>query len=825
MDAVREQIREAGWENLLESFFADLRFALRMLRKNPGFSAVAVLTLALGIGANTAIFSLVNGVLLRPLPYRDPSRLVMVWEKNPNGTPDNVGYATYLDWKAQNKSFEQIALYSSWQPILQVGESEQINGLRVTSNYFRALGVHPELGRDFLPQEDNPASLKVVILSHSLWQRKFNSDPAIVGKSIAMNATSYLVAGVLPASYQSLMNQDPRSGTVEIWRVLGYDVSQPWACRSCHHLIAIGRLRAGISLAEATAEMDTISAALWKAYPKEYSTGDVILRPVRDQLLGEASKPLYVLLGAVFFVLLVACANLANLLLARATHREREMAVRSVLGAGRSRIVFQVLVENCLLALVGASVGLLLAYATPRVLSALGGGDLPRLDEVRLDWRVLAFAVGLALGSGLISGLAPALRASNADLNEALKEGARSSSTRERNRLRGLLVVGEVALSLTLLVGAGLLLRSLDLLLSVSPGFNPSHVLTLRISLIGPRYKDNASVRQYFTQAVERLRALPGVQAAAASNQIPLGGNMDDYGFHGEGKMNPNPELDESAERYCATPGFLTALSIPILRGRDILPTDIESAPGIILINQTAAWRIWSGEDAIGKRVKVGGVNGPWLTIVGIVGDVHHVGLDYAPNMQMYIPHAQWPFPDSDMTIVLRTTGPPDVVVPAARQVLQSLDATQPLSHVMPLDDYVSLSMQRRRVASVLLSAFAAIGLLLSMVGIFGVTAYSVAQRTREFGIRMALGAERIQMLGLLLRGCMLLVAVGIAAGLIASAMLTRFLASLLFGVKAVDLPAFSVVALLLAAIAAVACWIPARRAMRVDPIVALRYE
>ncbi len=822
---IREEIYHMNSLGFLETLWQDIRYALRMLRKNPGFTAVAVLTLALGIGANTAIFSLVNGVLLRPLPYRDPDRLTIVWEKNDDGTPENVGYATYLEWKAQNKSFQELAIYSSWQPVLQVGEPEQLNGLRVTSNYFRTLGVHPELGRDFLPEEDVPASLKVVILSHSLWQRKFNSDPGIVGKSIDMNATSYLVAGVLPASYQSLMTQDPRGGTVEIWRVLGYDVSQPWACRSCHHLIAIGRLRDGISPSEAKAEMDVITAAQMKAFPKEYSASGVILTPLREQLLGHAGTPLYILFGAVTFVLLVACANLANLLLSRAANREHEAAIRMALGAGRGRIVRQLLVENCLLALLGAAAGLLPALWTPAVVAALGTGDLPRLDAVHLDWRVLAFAVGLALLTGVLSGLAPALRLSNAGLQDSLKEGARGTSSGANRRLRGLLVVAEVSLSLTLLVGAGLLLRSLASLLTVSPGFDPGHVLTLRTSVLGQRFNDNKILRQFFVDAVARLRSLPGVEAAAAASQFPFDGNMDRYGFHAEGKMNANPELDESAERYCITPGFLSVLRIPLLRGRDINAADTADSPGVILINQTTALRIWPGEDPIGKRVKLGGLDHPWMTVVGIVGDVHHEGLDAAPWTQFYVPHAQWPFPDSVMTFVVRTTGPPGSIASAARQAIHSLDASQPLSRVMPMEDYVGLSVQGRRFSLILIGAFGVIALLLSVIGIYGVTSYTVAQRTREIGIRIALGAQRNEVLALMMRQGAVLILAGIGVGVAASVVLTRFLSSMLFGVTPTDPVTFALVAVLLVCVAALACWIPARRAMRVDPMVALRHE
>jgi predicted permease len=825
LEQSKENCRDARRVNFVEDLIQDLSFGFRMFRNSPVFALVAILTLALGIGANTAIFSIVNGVLLRPLPYRNSDRLTYVWEKSRDGSPENVGYATYLDWKAQNKSFEQLAIYSSWQPTLQVGEPEQLNGLRVTSNYFRTLGIHPEIGRDFLPEEDVPNANKVVMLSHSLWQRKFNSDANIIGKPIDMNATQYIVAGVLPASYQSLMSQDPRGGTVEIWRVLGYDVSQPWACRTCHHLVAVARLRDGVALTQANAEMDTISAALTKAYPKEYDDIGVVLTPIHEQLLGPASTPLYILLGAVSFVLLVACANLANLLLARATNREREVAVRAALGASRGRIFRQLLAENCLLGLLGAAAGLIPAHWTPKLLALLGPGDLPRLDQVRLDWRVLLFTVGVALLTGILAGLAPAYRLSKTDAHDSLKEGARTGGNVVGRRLRGLLVVSEVALSLTLLIGAGLLLRSLGHLLVVSPGFDPSNVLSMQTSVLGQRFSNNEVVRQYFAQAVERLRALPGVQSAAAASQLPLTGNMDNYGFHAEGKMHANPEEDPSAERYCITPGFLEAMRIPLLRGRDISSADTATAPQVLLIGETTARRMWPGEDPIGKRVKLGGVDKPWWTVVGVTGDVHHVGLDSVPEMQMYIPHQQWPFPDGLMTFVIRTAGAPTAISSAAQQAIHSLDPTQPISRIKPLEDYVSLSVQGRRFALILIAAFAAIALMLSVVGIYGVTAYSVAQRTREIGIRVALGAPHNGLLGLLLRQGMLLVACGVIAGVLTSIALTRFLTSLLYDVKPTDPLIFASVVLLLLVVSAAACFIPARRALRMDPVIALRYE
>ena len=821
----KENCRDARRVNFLEDFVQDVSFGLRMFRQSPAFALVAIFTLALGIGANTAIFSVVNGVLLRPLPYNSAERLTVVWEKNSDGSPENVGYATYLDWTAQNKSFAQLAIYSSWQPVLQIGEPEQLSGLRVTSNYFRTLGVHPEIGRDFLPAEDVPNANKVVMLSHSLWQRKFNSDPNIAGKAINMNATQYIVAGVLPASYQSLMNQDPRGGEVEIWRVLGYDVSQTWACRTCHHLVVIGRLRDGVTMTQANAEMDTISAGLTKAYPKEYDDAGVILTPVREQLLGGASKPLYILFAAVSFVLLVACANLANLLLARATNREREVAVRTALGATRGRIIRQLLAETCVLGLLGAAMALLPAYWTPKVLALVGGSDLPRLDQIQLDWRVLFFTVCIALATAVTAALAPAYRLSRTGVLDALQEGSRGSGGIAGRRLRGLLIVSEVALSLTLLISAGLLLRSLSRLLVVSPGFDPHNVLSMQTSVLGQRFNDNVVVRQYFAEAVERLGALPGVLSAGAASELPLAGNMDRYGFHAEGKIHANPEEDPSAERYCITPGFLETMHIQLLRGRDISPTDSATTPQVLLIGETTARRMWPGEDPIGKQVKLGSLDRPWWTVVGVVEDVRHVGLDVPPDMQMYVPHQQWPYPDGLMNFVIRTAGLPTAVSSAAQQAIHSVDPTQPISRIAPLENYIGLSVRARRFALILIGAFAAIALLLSLIGIYGVTAYGVAQRTREIGIRAALGAQRIELLGLLLGQEMLLVACGVVAGVFTSLALTRFLGSLLFGVQPTDPLTFVGVVLLLVAVSALACLLPARRAMRVDPMVALRYE
>ena len=816
-------VRRLSW---LHDLAGDLRYGWRSLCNSPGFTAAAVLTLALGIGANTAIFSLVNAVLLRQLPFRDPDRLFTVWEKDENGNRNNTTFATYTDWKAMNQSFQDLALYSSWQPTVQASrEPEEVSGLRVTYNFFRTLGIRPALGRDFLPEEDNPADSRVVILSHALWKRSFGSDPSIVGKTITMNSTTYLVAGVLPEDFHSLISLDPRGGPVEIYRVLGYDASLPWACRTCHHLVALGRLRDSVSRSQADAEMDRISAVLFQRYPKDYSSAGVILQPMREYLLGSVSTPLYVLLGAVTLVLLVACANVANLMLARATHRRREMAVRSALGATRGRLVRQLLVENVALGLLGAVAGAIPAYWTPSLLAVLGTGDLPRIGEVRLDWRVLVFTLTLALITGVLSGVAPAWRLSKPHAGEALNQAARASSDRDSNRFRGLLVISEVALSLTLLFGSGLFLRSLYRLLTVSPGFDPNHVLTMRVSLVGQKFQEAKNVRQFFAQATERIQALPGVQAAGVVSEIPLGGDLDRYGLHVEGKMNANPEQDPNADRYCVSPGYRKAMGIPLLRGRDLADTDIAAAPAVILINETTARQEWPGEDPIGKHVKVGGMDGPWWTVVGVVGDVHQQGLDFNPTMQVYLPHAQWPYADSSMFFMIRTAGSPDDMAAPARQAIRDLDSSQPISRIMPLEAYIGLSVQSRRFSLLLVGAFALIAIMLCAVGIYGVTSYTVAQRTREIGIRMALGAQRQTMLALVLGRGLVLVLAGIAVGIVLSIAFTRFLESMLFGIKPTDAPTFLLVSLFLTAVAALACWLPARRAMSVDPMVALRYE
>jgi putative ABC transport system permease protein len=589
-------------------------------------------------------------------------------------------------------------------------------------------------------------------------------------------------------------------------------------------MYALGRLAPGASPAGAHAELETLTRTLWREHPDDYPNADVTVVPLADQLVGPVRPMLYILLGAVGFVLLIACVNLANLLLARATRREREVAVRTALGAGRGRVVRQLLAESCLLALLGAAVGLVPASLVPRALAAFGPRVVPRLADIQLDRGVLLVTAALALATGILAGLMPALRVTAGNLHDALREGVHASASAATHRLRGLLVIAEVALALTLLVGAGLMVQSLARLLDVPPGFDPARVLALRTSLVGPAYKTDAAIRRHHDELLARLAALPGVEAAALASQVPLSGNFDAYGLHAEGHLAANPEQDPSAQRYAITPDYLRVMRIPLLRGRALAATDVEGAPPVLLVSQTTAARVWPGEDPIGRRVKLGGLDGAWWTVVGVVGDVHHMRLDERPDLQMYVPHAQWAA-DSQMTLTVRTTGPPLELGGAVTRVVRGVDARQPVPAPFAFEDFVTDSVAGRRLTLTMLVVFACVALLLSALGIYGVMSYAVAQRTHELGIRMALGARPWQLLGALLRQGLGLTLVGIGAGVGAAFVLTRFLRSLLFGISATDPVTFAAVAVLLAAVATIACYVPARRVLRVDPSSALRTD
>jgi predicted permease len=685
----------------------DVRYGLRMLAKSPGFTLIVVLTLALGIGANTAIFSMVNGVLLCPLPFPKQTRLMMLWEKDKDGSRSNTSWATFMDWRRLNHSFTDISAITYWTPTL-VGQSDPENliGFPVSSDFFNVMGVQPAQGRGFLPSEDIRGNNFVAVLSYGLWQRHFGGDPAIVGRQIQLGSQGYTVVGVLPADFPSVFSFDPRK-PADIYSPLAYDATLPYACRNCRHVRAVGRLRDGVSQAQANAEMNQISENLFHEFPTDYSAVGVALTPVKDNLVGDVRPALWALLGAVGFLLLIACVNVGALLLGSAARREREVAVRSALGAQRRRLIRQFLTESVLLSLAGGVGGLLLSMAGVDAVHQFHLGNLPRLQNVQIDGWVFAFTLGISLLTGLAFGIVPALRSSRIDLNEALQEAARSTVGAERHRLRSLLVIADVALALVLLIGAGLMTKSFVRLLEVRPGFDPSHTLTMGISLWGPQAEDAPAVA-FYRKVLDRVQALPGVESAGVVSQLPLGGNLDMYGLHVEGQSNTNPEDDPSGDRYSITPGYLRAMRIPLLSGREFNDQDRADSPLVVMVNQMAAKRFWPGQDAVGKRVKIS-VDGKWRTVVGVVGDVLHRGLDAPHTLQFYVPNVQWG--DSDVVLVVRTSQNPASLAAAVRREMAAVDSQGPVSDVATMEEVVSASVAQQRFSAILFGLFALIAL------------------------------------------------------------------------------------------------------------------
>jgi putative ABC transport system permease protein len=818
----KENCRDTRRVSYIQDLLQDLGFGLRMLRNSPAFALVAILTLALGIGANTAIFSVIHGVLLKPLPFPQQDQLMTIWEKRDDGGRSNTSWANFMDWNKLNHSFTGIAAVSFWSPtFVGAHDAETLVGFRTSSTLFDLLGVKMERGRKFLSSEDVRGNNFVVILSYGFWQRTFGGDSGIIGKSVQLGTRAYTVVGVLPADFPSVLSFDPRK-PADIYTPLAYYETLPYACRDCRHLRALGRLKDGVTTAQAKAEMNQISANLVREYPTAYSAVGVTLTPLKDYLVGDVKTALWVLLGSVGFVLLIACVNVANLLLAWAARRQREVALRAALGARRTRMVRQFLTESLLLSLLGGSFGLLLAWSGVALLQRVQLANLPRLQNVQIDAWTFAFTFGISLLTGLAFGLLPAFRASKLDLNEALKESGKSSAGKERHRLRSALVFADVALALLLLAGAGLMMKSFVRLLEVNPGFDPSHTLTLTLSLWGPKSADALAVA-FFDQVLQRVQDIPGVESAGIVSQLPLGGNMDMYGVHVEGKSLPNPEEDPSADRYSITPGYLRAMRIPVLRGRELDQHDIATSPMVALVNESMARQFWPSEDPIGKRFRMGDTKGPWKTVVGVVGDVLHKGLNAPHTIQVYLPNTQ--FTDSMVILAVRTSNEPASIAAAVRSEITALDPQVPVSEVATMDEVVSASVANQRFGAVLFVLFGAIALVLTAVGIYGVISYGVAQRTHEIGIRLALGAGSREVLSLIVSEAMKPALLGAALGLCAAFGLTRLLTRLLYNVKPTDPLVFAVVLLLLIAVAWLASYIPARRATRVDTMVALRYE
>ncbi|HEY7179984.1 MAG TPA: ABC transporter permease [Blastocatellia bacterium] len=804
----------------MQTLWQDLRYGARMLLKNPGFTAIAVITLALGIGANAAIFSVVNAVLLRPLPFKDPDRLMMIRETWLPKFPEfSVSPGNFLDWRKQNTVFDRLVAFNGLSfNMVGTGDPEQIRGMKVTDGFFATFGAQPQLGRDFLPEEDQPGRDNVVILSHGLWQRRFAGDPKILNRALTLNGQSYTVIGVMPATFRF------GGSDLDLWTPMAFTAQQA-QIHGGHWLGAIGRLKPGVTEDQARAEMVAIAGRLATQYPDANTGWSVKLMPMLEFTVRSIKEALLVLLVAVAFVLLIACANVANLLLARAAGRQKEVAIRAALGAGRARIIRQLLTESALLAILGGAAGLALAQLGTGLLLKLAPQDLPRMSDVTLDGRALAFTAAVTLLTGVIFGIVPALQASRPNLSETMNEMGRGSTEgRRRQFVRGALVVTEVASALVLLVGAGLLIKSFWRLQNVDPGFNPAGALTMSVSLPRTKYPEETQRVAFFQQLLEKVGALPGVQSAGAANPLPMTGDTI-YGFVVQGRPPLPPGQGQSTNFYAVSAGYFNAMGIRLLRGRLLTERDARNSPHVAVINETMAKKIFTDEDPIGKRITFdgGGNNSDWQEIVGVVGDVKQYGLDQATPLQTYEPYTQQTSPG--MTLVARASGDPTRLTAAIRNAVLQLDKEQPIANVRTLDRILSTSVAQQRFSMLLLGVFAAVAMSLAAIGIYGVLSYSVAQRTHEIGIRMALGAGWLDALRLVVGAGMRLTLLGVAAGLGVAFALTRLMSALLFGVSATDPMIFSLIALLIVAVSMLACWVPARRATKVDPMVALRIE
>jgi putative ABC transport system permease protein len=809
----------------MQTLWQDLRYGARMLFKNPVFTLIVVLTLALGIGANTAIFSVVNAVLLRPLPYPEPEQLVMALLTNTveGKSSGYFGNADFLAVRERNQSFENVTGFSLGTFTLTGGERpEQVSGALVSADFFATLRVTPARGRAYQAEDDRPGSARVVVISHSFWQQRLAAEPQVIGKTINLNDTPYTIIGVTPESFHFALTPD-----AELWPV---QVIRPPGRRGPYYMQCIGRLKPGVTEQQAQADLSAIAAQVKQQFPNSSPFNAMTTRPLITSVVGQVRRALLVILGAVAFVLLIAAANVANLQLARAASREREMAVRRALGANRWRIVRQLLTESLLLAAIGGVVGLLLALWGIDLFRTFGPANLPRLREVNLDGRVMGFTMLAALLSGLIFGLAPAMQSSRADLNESLKEGGRAGTeSHGRKRLRGLLVVAEVALTLVLLVGAGLLLKSFLRLQEVNPGFQPDHLLTAQISLPPARYAEDQKIIAFYQELISRMKSLPGVQAVGISMSLPPNrlSLANDFGI--EGRPLAPGHARPWAEEMTISPDYFTALGVPLLRGRFFTDADKAGAPRVLIINEAMARRFFPNEDPVGKRLQTGdpNPNAPWETIVGVVGNVKYTGLEVEEALTMYAPYTTpaWVSSSRSMYLVVRTAGEPLGLSSALRQQVRSLDQDLPVAKLKTMEQVIHESVAGPRFRASLLGLFAAVALLLAAIGIYGVISYAVTERTHEIGIRMALGAQIGDVLWLVIAQGMKLALCGIAIGLAASFALTRLMKTLLFEVSATDPLTFAVIAVLLTGVALFACWIPARRATKVDPMVALRCE
>lgn len=806
----------------MDQLIQDIRYAFRMMFRNPGFTFVALITLALGIGANTAIFSLVNGLLLRPLPYGNPDRIVMVWQDYRERTGRDKEWTspdTFFDWRDQNHSFESISVLDAWLPTILAGEPEQIPGATVTYNIFSVLGVSPAIGRTFVAEEDKPNGRKVVILSDGLWKRRFAADRNAIGKDILINGEKYSVIGVMPPKFEF-----PMEPAAQIWTPMQVDATNSCG-RDCITLRSIARLKTGITLAQAKSDMNLVAQRLRQQYPEQYRNVGITLTPLQEQLTEEIRPPLLVLLAAVGLVLLITCANVANLLLVRASGRKSEIAIRSALGAGKSRLRRQLITENMLLALIGGALGIFLGVIGIDILIKLLPEDLPIIGirNVSIDFRVLVFTLGISIATGLIFGLIPLLQFNDPTLGESLKEGGRNRLGAGNHRIRSFLVVSEVAFALMLLIGAALLMKSFLRLMNVNPGFQSQNVLTMQLNLPGSRYPEREQISAFYSQLLEKLKSMPGVQKAGTTSALPLGGNYTDTSFMIEGQ-SVEARKDQPVWYQLISDEYLQTMGIRLLKGRYFADQDNFDAPRVVIVTESFARRYFPDGNVIGKRLNFNNPQKPlWREIVGIASDVKQFGLNKEAPIAIYFHQGQSASPF--VTLAIRTSTNPLNLASEIRSQVWSIDKNLAVSNIQTMEQVVVKTVNTPRITLSLIGAFAAAALLLAALGLYGVVSYSAAQRTNEIGIRMALGARENDVLKMVVRQGMTLAAIGVVIGLIGAYALTHLMSKLLFGVSATDPLIFVTIAGLLALIALIASYIPAYRASKIDPIIALRYE
>ncbi len=811
----------------MESLIKDIRYGSRSLLKRPGFTAIAVVTLALGIGANTAIFSVVNAVLLRPLPFAEPNQLVTLWNADAEkGVVFPFSWPDFTDYQMQSQSFEKLAAFDDRDFTLTGGgDALRLHGAMITSDLLPILGVSPQLGRAFSAHEDKPG-VHAVILSHGLWQRRFNSDTQVIGRAVTINNQSFSVVGVMPEGFTFPIRSEP----VELWTNAGIDGegSEPWMSQRDNHVIqVIGRLKEGVNTAQAQAESERLGATIAARFPATKRGLKVRLIPLLERLVGDVRLALLLLFAAVGCVLLIACANVASLSLVRANARQREFAIRAALGATRQQIARELLIESVMLALSGGLIGLLLAVWSTRLLLNFVPRGLPRIDETTLDARVFGFALGVALLTGVLFGLAPAFRAGRTDLTEALREGSLGAGDgKRRNRFRSSLVVAQTAVSLVLLVCAGLLVGSFWRLQRVDPGFDAKKIITLRISLPDTRY-DESQVENFYERLLSRVETLPGVTSASAGSAPPLTKLNSELAFAIEGAPAESQGHYPVSFYRVIRPNYFRTLNIPLLQGRDFEVRDTADSTPVVIVNESLVRKYFPHENPLGRRInpglKTSDRGRQWREIIGVVKDVRHATLTEESGAELYVPHSQKQW--GTLTLVARTSSDPVSIVNGVRSEVAALDKDLPIYSVETLEEYVSASLAQQRFQTLLLTLFATVALILTAVGLYGVVSYSVAQRTRELGIRVALGARATDVLKLVAKGGMMLVLIGVAIGLAAAVALTRLLKTLLFGVTPTDAATFATVSAGLIVVALLACYIPARRATKVDPLVALRYE